>query len=153
MTNQKDRTELSKVQGALDSIQEMERAALWRAIPPRWFGAAMGLLAGAMVALSVADLRGYHVYIILLMAGVMLYQAQKTGVSARRFPSRLTVIALSILIPLFFLLIVVAQALTDVLGFVWASLSAGVVLAITVYTLSLFERRWHLTRISAEKSE
>jgi hypothetical protein len=153
MTGHKDRNEPGDVQGALDSIQEMKRAALWRAMPPRWFGAIIALLAGALVALSVAGLREYHVYIIILMAFVLLYQSQKTGVSVRQFPSKLTGIALIILIPLFFLLIVVAQTLSDRLGYVWASLSAGVVLAIAVYTLSVFERRRHLTRVGAEKGE
>ena len=153
MTGNKDRNEPGDVQGALDSIQEMKRAALWRAMPPRWFGAIISLLAGALVALSVAGFREYHVYIIILMALVILYQSQKTGVSVRQFPSKLTAIALIIPIPLFFLLIVVAQTLSDRLGYVWASLSAGVVLAFSVYTLSMFERRRHLTRISAEKGE
>ena len=153
MTDNKDRNEPGNVQGALDSIQEMKRAALWRAMPPRRFGAIIALLAGALVALSVAGLREYHVYIIILMALVIVYQSQKTGVSVRQFPSKLTGIALIILIPLFFLLIVVAQTLSDRLGYVWASLSAGVVLAIAVYTLSVFERRRHLNRVGAEKGE
>ena len=153
MTDHKDRNEPVDVQGALDSIQEMKQAALWRAMPPRWFGAIIALLAGALVALSVAGLREYHVYIIILMALVLLYQSKKTGVSVRQLPSKLTGIALIILIPLFFLLIVVAQTLSDKLGYVWASLSAGLVLAIAVYTLSVFERRRHLNRVGAEKGE
>ncbi|HCQ03091.1 MAG TPA: hypothetical protein DIT99_21455, partial [Candidatus Latescibacteria bacterium] len=80
MTDNKDRNEPGDVQGALDSIQEMKQAALWRAMPPRWFGAIIALLAGALVALSVADLREYHVYIIILMALVLLFQSKKSGV-------------------------------------------------------------------------
>ena len=153
MTDNKDRNEPGNVQGALDSIQEMKRAALWRAMPPRRFGAIIALLAGALVALSVAGLREYHVYIIILIALVLLYQSKKPGVSVRQLPSKLTGIALIILIPLFFLLIVAAQTLSDRLGYVWASLSAGLVLAIAVYTLSVFERRRHLNRVGAEKGE
>ena len=153
MINEKDRTDPSEVRGALDSIQEMERAALWRAIPPRWFAATVSLLAGALVTLSAADLREYHVFIILLLALVMLYQAQKTGVSVREFPPKLAFIAVIILVPLFFLLVVVAQALRDMFGFAWAPLSAGVVLATTVYILSIFERRWYFTKIGVAKGE
>ena len=87
------------------------------------------------------------------MALVLVYQSKKTGVSVRQLPSKLTGIALIILIPLFFLLIVAAQTLSDRLGYVWASLSAGLVLAIAVYTLSVFERRRHLNRVGAEKGE
>jgi hypothetical protein len=148
-----DRIETSDVQESLDSVEKMKRAALKRVIPPLWLGASIALLAGALVALSVADLREYHVYIILLMAFVLVYKAQATGVSVRQFPSKLTAIGLGILIPLFFLLIVGGQALTGFLGSVWAPLSAGVILAMTVFALSLFERRWHLTRIGVEEGE
>ncbi len=153
MTNKQDRPDPSEAKGALDSIQAMEHAALRRAMPPRWFGAIIALLAGALVALSVADLREYHVYIILFMAVVIVYQTQKKRVSVRQFPSKLGGIALTILLPLFFLLIVVAQAYTDIIGSVWAPLGAGVVLAITLYTISIFERRWYLAKIGTEKGE
>ena len=153
MAEKEDRIETSDVQESLEVIEKMERAALGRAIPPLWLGASIALLAGALVALSVADSREYHVYIILLMAFVLVYKAQATGVSVRQFPSKLTAIALGILIPLFFLLIVGGQALTGLLGSVWAPLSAGAILAMTVFALSLFERRWHLTRIGVEEGE
>lgn len=153
MSNNKDRTDPSEVRGALDSIQKMERAALWRAMPPRWFGAIIALLAGTLVALSAADLREYHVYIILLMACVISYQSQKTRVSVRQFPLKRIGIALMVLLPLFFLLIVAAQASTDIIGPVWAPLFAGIVLAMTMYMLSIFERRWYLAKIGTEKSE
>jgi hypothetical protein len=147
MTNEKDRPKTGEMQDALDSIHEMKRAALWRAIPSHWFGATIALLAGVLVALSVADLREYHVFIIIFMSIVMVYQAQKTGVSARHFPSKLAGIAIGILIPLFFLIIIFAQMYSDILGPVGAPLLAGVVLATSVYVLSIFERRWHLKRI------
>jgi hypothetical protein len=147
------RIEASDVQESLDSIEGMERAALKRAIPPLWFGASIALLAGALVALSVADLREYHVYIILLMGFVLVWKAQTLGASVRQLPSKLTAVALSILIPMFFLLVVGAQAFAGVLGSVWAPLSAGVILAATVFALSLFERRWHLTKIGVGEGE
>ncbi|HCQ02551.1 MAG TPA: hypothetical protein DIT99_18520 [Candidatus Latescibacteria bacterium] len=153
VAEEEDQIEISDVQESLDSVEKMERAALRRAIPPLWLGASIALLAGALVALSVADLREYHVYIILFMAFVLVYKAQTTGVSVRQFPSKLTAIALGILIPLFFLLVVGGQALTGFLGSVWAPLSAGGILAMTVFALSLFERRWHLTRIGVEEGE
>jgi len=134
---------------ALDSIQAMEKAALWRAIPPRWFGAGMALLAGALVALSAADHREYHVYVILLMSAVLVYRSQKTGVSVRQFPTRVAGIAIIVLTPLFFGLIVAAQTFSEAIGTVGAPLAAGMVLAIAVYSLSLFERRWYIARIGS----
>lgn len=134
---------------ALDSIQAMGKAALLRAIPPRWFGASMALLAGALVGLSAAGHREYHVYVILLMSAVIVYRSQKTGVSVRQFPTRVAVIAVIVLTPLFFGLIVAAQMSSEAIGSVGAPLAAGIVLAIAVYLLSLFERRWYLARIES----
>jgi hypothetical protein len=145
--------EPGEVQEALDSIDEMERAALRRVIPPLWFGGLIALLAGVLVGLSVAGLREYHVHIILLMMFVLVWKAQDMGASARQMPLKLTAIALAILVPLFFLLIVGAQALTGVLGAVWAPLSAGAILAATVFVLSLIERRWHLAKRGVEEGE
>lgn len=143
-------TTAAEAQNALDAIREMERAAGWRAMPPRWFGALIALLTGALVALSVADLRDYHVLIIVAMVLVMTYQSQKTGVSVKQFPSRMLVIGLGILVPLFFLLVVAGQLLTDRLGVVAAPLSAGAVQAAVVLTLSVLERRRHLDRMGRE---
>ncbi len=134
---------------ALDSIQAMEKAALWRAIPPRWFGAVIALLAGALVALSAADHREYHVHIILLISAVLVYQSQKTGVSVREFPIRVAGIAIIVLTPLFFGLIIAAQTFSQAIGTVAAPLAAGLVLAIAVYLLSTFERRWLIARIES----
>jgi hypothetical protein len=138
---------------ALDSIQAMEKAALCRAIPPRWFGASIALLAGALVALSAADRREYHVYVILMMSAVLLYRSQKTGVSVRQFPTRVAGIALIVLTPLFFGLIVAAQLFSETIGTVGAPLAAGIVLAIAVYSLSIFERHWHMTRVGSGNGE
>ncbi len=134
---------------ALDSIQAMEKAALWRAIPPQWFGAVIALLAGALVALSAADHREYHVHIILLISAVLVYQSQKTGVSVREFPIRVAGIAIIVLTPLFFGLIIAAQTFSQAIGTVAAPLAAGLVLAIAVYLLSTFERRWLIARIES----
>ena len=138
---------------ALDSIQAMEKAALSRGIPPQWFGASMALLAGALVALSAGDHREYHVYVILLMSAVLVHRSLKTGVSLRQSPTRLVGIAIIVLTPLFFGLIVAAQMSSDAIGTVGAPLAAGIVFAIAVYTLSIFERRWHIARIGSGNGE
>ncbi|HIK91011.1 MAG TPA: hypothetical protein EYG03_03330 [Planctomycetes bacterium] len=138
---------------ALASIQAMEKTALCRAIPSRWFGASIAVLAGALVTLSAADRREYHVYVILLMSAVMVYRSRKTGVSVRQFPTRVAGIAFIVLAPLFFGLIVASQKFSEAIGTVGAPLAAGIVLASAVYLLSMFERRWHITRIGSGKGE
>ena len=150
MTNEKHSAASSEAHKALDTIQQMKRAAMRRATPPRWFGALIALLAGSLVSLSAADLRQYTVFIILLMVLVISYQSQKTGVSAKTFPVKTAVVGLIILVPLFFLLIIAAQLLQESLGHVSASLLCGGIFSVMVYLLSLFERRWY-DKINSEK--
>ena len=152
MTNEKHSAASSEAHKALDTIQQMKRAAMRRATPPRWFGALIALLAGSLVSLSAADLRQYTVFIILLMVFVISYQSQKTGVSAKTFPVKTAVVGLIILVPLFFLLIIAAQLLQESLGHVSASLLCGSIFSVIVYLLSLFERRWY-DKINVEKGQ
>ena len=152
MTNEKHSAASSEAHKALDTIQQMKRAAMRRATPPRWFGALIALLAGSLVSLSAADLRQYTVFIILLMVFVISYQSQKTGVSAKTFPVKTAVVGLIILVPLFFLLIIAAQLLREILGHVSASLLCGGIFSVIVYLLSLFERRWY-DKINVEKGQ
>ena len=152
MTNEKHSAASSEAHKALDTIQQMKRAAMRRATPPRWFGALIALLAGSLVSLSAADLRQYTVFIILLMVLVISYQSQKTGVSAKTFPVKTAVVGLIILVPLFFLLIIAAQLLQESLGHVSASLLCGGIFSVIVYFLSLFERRWY-DKINVEKGQ
>ena len=152
MTNEKHSVNSSEARNALDTIQQMERTAMRRATPPRWFGALIALLAGSLVSLSAADLRQYTVFIILLMVLVISYQRQKTGVSAKTFPVKTAILGLIILVPLFFLLIIAAQLLQESLGHVLASLLCGGIFSVIVYLLSLFERRWY-DKINVEKGQ
>ena len=116
MTDKKDPAEINEAGRALDSIRQMERAALLRAMPPRWFGATIALLAGTLVTLSAADLREYHVLIIVAIALVISYQSQKTGVTGKNFPVKLTGLALAVLFPLFFGFIYAAQLFSPAAG-------------------------------------
>ena len=143
MTNEKHSAASSEAHKALDTIQQMKRAAMRRATPSHWFGALIALLAGSLVSLSAADLRQYIVFIILLMVLVISYQRQKTGVSAKNFPVKTMVLGLIILVPLFFLMIIAAQLLQESLGRVSASLLCGGIFSVIVYLLSLVERRWY----------
>ena len=137
------KSEQSKTDEVLDSIQQMKNAALLKAMPPQWFGGTLALLSGLLVTLSAADLRQYHVLIILLIGTVISYQVQKTGVVVKNFPVKHIGYALIILLPLFFGLIIGAQLLRSSLGYVEAALLAGVLFATVVYGLSIFERRWY----------
>ena len=156
MPNQEVHSESREVQKSLDSIAEMERAALQRAMPSPWLGAAIALLSGALVALSVAGRQEYHLYVILVIGCVLVGESvnkrRMMGVSARHVPFKITAIEWSILIPLYFLLVVGGQALAGMLGSVGAALSAGAILAVTVFVFSRWERRWYFTRIGVQEA-
>ena len=156
MSKKEVHSEVSEVQETLDSIAEMERAALQRAIPSPWLGAAIALLSGALVALSVAGRQEYHLYVILVIGCVLVGESvnkrRMMGVSARHVPSKITAIESIILIPLYFLLVVGGQALAGMLGSMGASLSAGAILAVTVFVFSRWERRWYFTRIGVQEA-
>jgi len=153
MTDKKDHTEINEAGRALESIRQMERAALLRAMPPRWFGATIALLAGTLVTLSAADRREYHVLVILALALVIAYQTQKTGVTGKTFPVKLAGLAVVILLPLFFGFIIAAQLFSTTIGHIGAALLSGILFAITVYALSLFERRWHSNKTNQTDSK
>lgn len=149
MTDKKTQTDSNEAHEALESIQKMERAALKKAMPPRWFGAIMSLLAGSLVSLSVADLRDYHVFIILSMALVMGYQSQQSGVSGKAVGLKRVALVAIIFIPLFFGFIIAGQLLSAMLGQSGAALFAGSLFALVIYTLSIFERRWYQGKTGA----
>lgn len=153
MINETDRAELGEPQEVLDSIQEMKRAALKQAKPPRWFGAIMSPLAGAVVTLAVADLREYLGYIIALMSILIVCQAKSAYVSVKHLSGKQAGLVLAgiMLLPLFFLLVIAGQLLTKVIGVWGASLAAGTVFAIAVYMLSILERRQYNVKISKDK--
>ena len=156
MAENEVRIETSAVRESLDSIEGMERAAVKRVIPPLWFGASIALLAGALVALSVAGRQEYHLYVILVIGWVLVGESvnkrRMMGVSARHVPSKITAIQLIILIPLYFLLVVGGQALAGMLGSVGAALSAGTIHAVTVFVFSRWERRWYFTRTGVQEA-
>ena len=149
MSNNKNDVSSGDVQSALDSIKDMQRTAISKAIPPVWFNGILSLLAGSLVALAAAGQREYHVMIILLMVFIMVYQNQKTGVSVKKQPLKLVVIAAVILIPLFFAFVIAGQYFAVALGVVWAALLAGGLFAAVVLVVSVLERRWYARQIEA----
>ena len=68
----------------------------------------------------------------------------------RQFPIRVAGIVLA---PLFFGLIVAAQTFSEAIGTVGVPLATGIVLAIAVYSLSIFERRWNIARVGSRNGE
>lgn len=154
LTDETDRIEPNEAREALDSIQEMERTGLRRAIPPRWFGATIAPISGALVAVVTAKASVVSALLIAALALVFEYQRRNGGASPRAFPSNAAGIAAVIcLIGLFFLLVVGGRAFRDMFGFAWAPLASGAALAIVVFILSVSDRREMLAKIGAERGE
>jgi hypothetical protein len=152
MTSKNDQMKISEEQQALDAIEQMQHSALRQGLPPRWFGATIALLTGAMVTFSAAGLNQYNVLIILFMAIVLVYQSQKASVTLRTFPSKLVgIVVIILMVALFFLLIIAAQMLSDRFGFVWAPLMAGILFGLVVFALSVSERHEVNSKVSREK--
>ena len=141
MSTKQNQTKISEEQEALNTIQQMEQAAIRQGIPPRQFGAIIAVLTGMLVTFSAAGLNQYNGIVIAFMAIALVYQSQKAGVSLRPFPSKAAGIAvIAFMVALFFLLIIAAQALSYRFDFAWAPLVAGLLFGLVVFALSASAR-------------
>ena len=148
-----EQSQTVNAQQSLDSIQEMENAAYRRATPPSWFVISIALLTGGLVTLAVADMREIQVLLILGIGMMISYQSQKTGVSLKTFPVKLMIIAVILLVPLYFGMIIIGQLIIPTVGQTLASTIAGLIFSIVVYSLSLIERRIYLRKTTSVKSK
>ena len=153
MSDTKNQTQTEDAQQALNSIQQMEKAAYHRATPPSWFGITIALLTGSLVTLAVADMRQLQVLIILCIGWVISYQSQKSGVSIKTFPIKTLLITLILLVPLYFAMIIIGQLILPAVGQVLAAMFAGIIFASVVYSLSVVERRIYLHKTPSMKSK
>ncbi len=154
MFDETDRIGPNEARDALVSIQGMAGAGRRRAIPPRWFGAAIALICGALVVAVTSMSSIYVVPLIAALALVFEYQRRSVGASLRAFPSNAAgIAALICLVVLFLLLVVGGRVLRDMFGLAWAPLATGAALAIVVFMLSVSERRAKLAKIGAENGE
>lgn len=152
MVTETEQGKADLAQDALEAIREMELAALRRAMPPLWFGVAISILCGALVAVSAAALREFQPYLLVCIALVLVYQAQKSGVSMGqhlvtsrwRYFAGLVGIAL-----MFFLVVIASQLLILSTGLELMALLGGVAFGGLVYVISARERRWYQGQINS----
>jgi hypothetical protein len=153
MSPSTEHAQTDEAQQALDLIVEMETAAYRRATPPSWFVVSIALLTGGLVTLAVVDMRHLQVLLILGIGMMISYQSQKMGVSLKTFPMKLMIIAVMLLAPLYFGIIIIGQLFIPTVGLTIASTSAGLIFSIVVYLLSLVERRLYLRKTDSVKSK
>ena len=136
---------------ALASIQVAEKAGLSRSIPPLWFGIAMSLIAGGLLAAGAAGETTLVPIFIAAMVGAIAFRRHKTGIEPRTFPSRkISIIAISALIVFAIGLMFAARVLVEMRSLEWAPLAAGGVLALLVFGLAVSERRTHMAAIRSD---
>ena len=154
MTEKEDQIGPDEAREALETIEETEKAGLRRAIPPRWFGVAIALTVGALIAAAAAGLSTYVGLLVIALAGIMEFQRRKAGASLKAFPSNAAgILAFIGLLAFSLLLLIGLKVLTERFDIAWAPLAGGAFLATVIYILSVLNRRQLLARIDAEKGE
>ena len=86
MTDREDEIGSDEAREALAAIRETEHAGLRRAIPPRWYGAVMALIMGALIASAAAGFPTYAGLLVIALALVKESQRRRAGVSLKAFP-------------------------------------------------------------------
>jgi hypothetical protein len=154
MTNEKLSINPDEAQEALDAVQRAERAGLSRVIPPRWFGVAIALATGFLVAASAAGITELVGVSLAALAAVIALQQRKLGAHPKSMPANAKgFLALAGLIAFAILLIGSARALAEIYAISWAPLAGGAVMTTVVYFLSVLERQAYFNRVGMEQGE
>lgn len=159
MSNDTTRPEPEEAREALASVDEAKRAGLRRGIPPRWFGAAIALIAGALVATpALENWQGgpnrslVTVLLIVAMALVISRYQEQARAWPTEFPGgRWKTLAMLVsAVAAFFFLLIGGIVLRDASDLWWGPVFTGAIGAVIVFFLFESERRDYLARSTAE---
>lgn len=154
MTNTENTTDTDTAKDALNTIQEASKAGIRAAMPPRWFGLAISLVTGSMVAATAA---GETELIAISLAGLAIVSAmrKRTAVAEPRIlpNSFVGVIAMVGLLLSALGLIAGGRVLMETQGMSWAPITSGAIFALVVYFLSLSERRDYRAHIEGKPDQ
>jgi hypothetical protein len=154
MTNIKNTTDTDTAQDALDSIHAASSAGIKAAMPPRWFGIAISLVTGGMVAVASAGETELIAIMLAVLAGVMAMRKKESVAEPKVLPSSIVgFVAILGLLLLAFGLIAGGRILSEAQGIAWAPIGSGVVFALVVYFLSVSERREYRDRIEGNSEQ
>ncbi|MDG1418919.1 MAG: hypothetical protein P8J78_01505 [Maricaulis sp.] len=154
MKNTKNATDTAAAQDALESIHAASSAGIKAAMPPRWFGLAISVVTGGIVAAASAGETELIAVMLAAMAGVIAMRRKDSVAEPKTLPNTLLGFAgLSGL--LLFALAVIAggRFLSEAQGLAWAPLASGGVFGLAVYVLNLSERREYRARIQGNSGQ
>lgn len=144
MTNE----EIDHYKDALSEAKKSEAAALKAALPKKWFGIAIALIVGGLVATNGSEYFQYSGYLIVGLGLVIAIHHQQTGATPLLTKNKKMGISALLLIILFFLLITaVVRYTTAQLGMTWTPLLGGGLVGAIVYMLAKSEREKYITII------
>ncbi len=153
MTDKTNRDNPDEARAALDSIHDAQNTGMSRVVPPRWFGIAISVSGGAIMAAMAAGETQMIAVGIAIMVSAMAYRSRTAGARPREMPQTiLGFFALILLIAFALAVAYGARVLEETQGFAWAPLAAGGVIAITIYCLSLLERRAYCKLVNTSES-
>ena len=133
---------------ALKQAKKSEAAALKVAMPAKWFGIVIALIAGGIVAANGSDYYQYSGYFIFGLALVVALHHKKTGATPLPMPTNKMGLYALIFIILFFLVITATvRYTTSQLGMNWTPFLGGGFVAIFVYLLAASERKKYMQKI------
>jgi hypothetical protein len=148
MTHTKKDSETDTAQNALDNIQAASSAGLKAAMPPRWFGMAISLVTGGIVAAASAGETELVAVALAAMAGIIAMRRKNAVAEPKTLPNSIVgIVAIVGLLLLAFGAIVGGRYLSEAQGVAWAPIASGAVFSLVVYFLSVSERREYRGRI------
>lgn len=148
MVDDTDNVSPEEAQEALDSVVKMEAVGWRRAVPPRWFGAGVGLLIASLLALyALEDPYPYIVFPIVGLGVFITTVREKSGVYGRDFPTTKAsvwalVLFVAVMVLVFFGSVVIRRAYDAV----WVPVVAGLLVGLIVFLASESERRSYLAK-------
>jgi len=146
--NENENLSADEAREALESVTKMESAGWRRAVPKRWFGAAMATLIGSMF--GVYALQDPYPYIVFPIIGIALLIAssrETVGAYGRDFPDSkankwMLVLFAAILLVVFFGSIFIRRTYDAA----WVSVVTGLLVGLTVFLASEHERRAYIAK-------
>ena len=140
--------EIDQHNEALSDVKKSEAAALKAALPKKWFGFAIAIIVGGLVATNGSEYHQYSGYLIIGLGLVIAVHHQQTGATPLTFSNNKTSISALLLIILFFLLITaIVRYTSSQLGMTWTPYLGGGFVGVIVYLLSIRERKNYIKKI------
>ena len=148
MTNENSNIDSKEAKIALESIQNLEAAALNNAMPPIWLGLAISAVIGMLVFLVGAGLRDYYVFPIIALPIIIAIYRNKTSSSVRSTPNGMKgVAALLTLIAFMIMLMFIGMYTREMYAMFAGPFVCSVIAALTVFWLSISERKEYQHKI------